>query len=320
MNNKSKGFFIFVCFALITFSLSLSNSLAAKRSPSKKDSTIPVYQGATYIKTYKLKDGTLKKQYCSKDALKFIKKYYKRKYPNAVEVIEGRKHGDIHILLLDVKSPLEKNKSRKSISIFDTKKKGKCRTLIWIKDYPAKKAKKPAKVKPAEKPKKIVKKPSKVVPPPEKKVTPMLPSKNIMGIGAAANVVNTSAGASFILWPFSGIGIQGNYGIGKFTSYEAKLLLKINLNYPIKPYFGGGYLHAEKDDTILGEDITIEADSYSVFAGIEYKLNNNFALYLDIAGTPLTMEDEFIIGATKVKAEADYSSVTTNLNMVYYFW
>jgi len=315
LKEKSKKFFIFICLTLITFSLCSAESLEARGKGPEKDEVIALYPGATFIKKSTLKNKTVKKEYCSKDAIKFIKKYYKRKHPGAVELTMGTREGDIQKLLLDVKSPLERHKSRKSISFLTTQKRGKCRTIIWIQDLPKKKIEKIEKIEKKKKPKKAAGIKKKKEPFKEKKI-----SRKILGIGAAVNAVNTSAGASLIIWPHANIGIQGNYGAGLFTSYEAKLFYRMNPDYPLKPYLGGGYLHVEKEDTILGREYSIEADSYSVFAGLEYDLGANFSFYLDIAGTPLKLEDEYIVGATKIVAQVDYSPVTVNLNMVYYLW
>lgn len=70
----------------------------------------------------------------------------------------------------------------------------------------------------------------------------------------------------------------------------------------------------------MGRDKTIEDDSYSIFAGIEYNLRNNIFFYLEIAGTPLELKEKVISGSTKTIARVNYSHVAVNVNLVFYAW
>ena len=195
-------------------------------------------------------------------------------------------------LLFDVDSPGKWRKSREFIEILKPKrKKPKCKTTIYISSkHIAREKKKEVEI-------------SKVV-----------------GFGAYVNTVNFSAGPTLIVWPTENLAVQGTYGAGTFTSYEARVLYRLNVTSKIKPYLGAGYIHAEKDETVLGVDITIEGGSYSAFAGAEVKLTNSLYAYLEVSGTPLEVETEFISGSTLVKVSVEYSAVTINAALVFYLW
>jgi len=94
----------------------------------------------------------------------------------------------------------------------------------------------------------------------------------------------------------------------------------------LKPYLGAGYLHTEREFKVISSgniliEGTIKGNSYTVFGGVEVSLiKDRLALYVDVSGTPLKLEDDVMIGTDKVKIIADYSPVTIGTGLVFYIW
>lgn len=166
--------------------------------------------------------------------------------------------------------------------------------------------------------------------PPRKTVVSQPPTtpaaRRYIGIGGYANTLNFSGGPTLILWPLKNLAIQGSYGWGTFTSYEIRGFYRFNMSPMLKPYLGVGYLHAEREFKITSSGNTliegaIKGNSYTVFGGVEVSLiKDRLALYVDVSGTPLKLEDDVMIGANKVKVSVDYSPVTVGTGLVFYIW
>lgn len=151
-------------------------------------------------------------------------------------------------------------------------------------------------------------------------------ARRYIGIGGHANTLNFSGGPTLLLWPLKNLAIQGSYGWGTFTSYEIRGFYRFNVSPILKPYLGAGYLHAEREYKVTSSGNTliegaIRGNSYTVFGGVEVSLiKDRLALYVDVSGTPLKLEDEVMIGANKVKVSVDYSPVTVGTGLVFYIW
>ncbi len=141
-----------------------------------------------------------------------------------------------------------------------------------------------------------------------------------VGIGGYVNTVDFSAGPSIILWPFKNLAIQGAYGIGTFTSYEARTFYRFPLSQRLKPYLGAGYLHAERKTTVIGVDTTIKGDSFTVFGGVELPIYKNLYGYVDVSGTPMELKKDVTNGATQTTATVTYSPVTICIGVVLYLF
>jgi hypothetical protein len=141
-----------------------------------------------------------------------------------------------------------------------------------------------------------------------------------VGIGGFVNTFDFSAGPSLILWPFKNLAFQGIYGLGKFTSYEARTFYRFPLSQLIKPYLGAGYLHAEKNAFVLGTDIKIKGDSFTVFGGVELPLYKNLYGYVDVSGTPLKLKRDVASGASQATVTVKYTPVTVCAGLVFYLF
>ncbi len=140
------------------------------------------------------------------------------------------------------------------------------------------------------------------------------------GLGGYLNTVNPGAGGTLIVWPLNNIAVQGTYGGGTFTSYEARIFYRMNFFERLHPYIGAGYIHAERKATVIGVDTTFKASSFTGFAGVEIPLYKNMYAYADVSGTPLKMSQNVQSGGATATATVDYSAVTVNLALVLYLF
>jgi outer membrane protein W len=142
----------------------------------------------------------------------------------------------------------------------------------------------------------------------------------LVGIGGYINTIDFSAGPTIILWPFKNLAIQGTYGIGTFTSYEARTFYRFSVSPRLKPYLGAGYLHAERKATVIGMDTTIKGDSFTVFGGVELPIYKNLYGYVDVSGTPMELKKDVTNGAVQTTATVTYSPVTICTGVVLYLF
>lgn len=142
--------------------------------------------------------------------------------------------------------------------------------------------------------------------------------RKYVGIGGYVNTINFSGGPSLILWPMKDLAVQGAYGLGTFTTYEARALYRLPLVFRFKPYLGAGYLHAVRSASVLGVDTKIKGDSFTAFAGIELPFSKNLYAYIDVSGTPLKLKQEVVSGNVQATATVKYSPVTVCMGLVLY--
>ena len=162
---------------------------------------------------------------------------------------------------------------------------------------------------------------------PEKAVDKIVPHKrkdelqrNYFGIGGFANTFNTSGGPSLQFWPLRNIGIQGTYGFGTLTSYEVRGMYRFNIPGRLKPYIGAGYIHTERDATIIGVDTTIEDDGVTLFGGAEVAFHKNIFLYVDVSANDIELETTVTSGGSTVRATVEYSPITIGVGLILYLF
>jgi outer membrane protein with beta-barrel domain len=144
--------------------------------------------------------------------------------------------------------------------------------------------------------------------------------RKFIGIGGFIDGINFSAGPSLIFWPLKNIAIQGTYGFGTFVSYEARVFYRVPLSQRLNPYFGAGFLHAERSATIIGVDTKIKGDSFTAFAGVELPLHNKIRAYIDLSGTPLKLEKDVTTTTKQATGVVKYSPVTVGAGIVFYLF
>lgn len=150
---------------------------------------------------------------------------------------------------------------------------------------------------------------------------PDLPVRRYISIGGYANTINPSYGPTLILWPLENLAIQGSYGWGTFESYEIRGFYRFPIFTWLNPYIGGGYIHVTREADVIGVDVDMEENGYTVFVGNEFQLiKDRLSLFLDVGYSPLELEKDVVNGARSAKAKVDYSPVTVGAGVVWYAW
>jgi len=142
----------------------------------------------------------------------------------------------------------------------------------------------------------------------------------IVGIGGYINTLNFSAGPGIIVWPVKNLAIQGAYGFGTFTSYEARVFYRFPLSRYLNPYLGVGYLHTERQATVIGINTKIKGDSATAFGGVEWPVYKNLSVYIDISATPLTLKGDITNGSQVATVKVRYSPITVYTGLVLYIF
>lgn len=144
--------------------------------------------------------------------------------------------------------------------------------------------------------------------------------RQYLGLGASVNAVNFSAGPTIIFWPLKNLAVQGSYGLGTFTSLEARVFYRWPMYKYFNPYIGVGYLYAEEDATIIGVKTKISGSSFTGFVGGEIPITKRISGYVDISGTGMKLEKTVRNGGLQSTGKASYSPVTLNLGVVFYLF
>lgn len=277
-------------------------------APANSDLDAPVYEGASFQRYTETGNGVVVASFCSNASSNSILKYYKSVFKNLPEIQIDSSEGRVDRILLDASSPSAWRNAKKFIEVED-KKVIDCSSIIRItvverqtdagKPLITGEAKEASDLQDSKK---------------------ASEGKKSVGIGGYVNTLNFSAGPTVILWPSNKFAIQGSYGVGTFTSYEIRGLYKFNVSSDFKPYLGAGYLHAEKDATVIGVNTTIAGDSVSIFAGVELSIYKSLFLYIDAGATPLKLEKDVTSSTASAKVTVDYIPVTIGIGVVLYIW
>ena len=297
-------------FIVIIMTACLTPSFAmGELAPDNADFDAPIYEGARFQRYTETGNGVVVASFCSNAPQNSILKYYRSVYKNALEIQIASSGGPINKILLDVSSPSAWRNAKKFIEIYEDKKVIDCSSIIRItvgkretdagKPLVTGEAKEASDLQESKK---------------------ASQGKKSVGIGLYVNTLNLSAGPTVILWPSNKFAIQGSYGVGTFTSYEIRGLYKFNLSSDFKPYLGAGYIHAEKQATVIGVDTMISGDSFSIFAGVELPIYKRLFAYVDVSGTPMKVEKDVTSTTSSAKATVDYIPVTIGTGVVLYLW
>ena len=144
--------------------------------------------------------------------------------------------------------------------------------------------------------------------------------RNSFGVGVYGNMLNPAGGATLMLWPFRNIGIQGTYTVGTFTSYEARLLAKLDLSPRYHPYVGVGYLSVSKETDIIGITTKFRDKSVSGVIGVEIPLGRSTFGYVEVSGNAINLQKMVTNGTQTVKSTVEYTPVTIGIGIVYYLF
>ncbi len=301
---KHRLFIVIIMTACLTPSFAMG-----ELAPDNADFDAPIYEGARFQRYTETGNGVVVASFCSNAPQNSILKYYRSVYKNALEIQIASSGGPINKILLDVSSPSAWRNAKKFIEIYEDKKVIDCSSIIRITVVERQTdAGKPLVTGEAKEASDLQE---------SKKVSQ---GKKSVGIGLYINTLNFSAGPTVILWPSNKFAIQGSYGVGTFTSYEIRGLYKFNLSSDFKPYLGAGYIHTEKQATVIGVDTMISGDSFNVFGGIEALLYKNLYLYADVGTTTMKLEKDVKSSTQSAIAEVDYAPVTVGVGVVLYLW
>lgn len=303
--------------ALLLF-IYAKTAVAAETLQEKSETNIPLYIGLRFIDHITLKSNITADRYCSNSPPATILNFYKNIFKKALEVQEGSPKGMVYKLLLDVNSLLNWQASRRFIEVYTDRQRTGCTTIVHIAEIskPSKDAEQTPSTTKEDKVSTAVSEPTLRQKPAEE-----VPSgRKYIGVGVFTNTLNFSAGPTLILWPFENLAIQGYYGIGTFTSYEARMFYRFNISSTLNPYLGAGYLHAEKEATVIGVNTKIEGNSFNILGGIELPIYKGLFAYIEASATSMKLEKDVTNGTRSAKAKVKYSPATIGAGLVFYFW
>ena len=143
-----------------------------------------------------------------------------------------------------------------------------------------------------------------------------------LGVGLYANTLNSTGGATMLLWPFRYVGLQASYTVGQFTISEGRLLARYPLSSGTTPYVGAGYLNVTTNRTVEKIDIKtrFQDSGVSGVIGVEVPLGKSVFGSVEISGTSINLKKEVASGSIKGTASVKYAPVTIGLSIVYYLF
>jgi hypothetical protein len=143
-----------------------------------------------------------------------------------------------------------------------------------------------------------------------------------IGVGVYSNTLNSTVGATMILWPFKYVGFQGSYTVGSFTITEGRVLARMPLSSGINPYMGVGYLNvtAEKTVDIINTKEKFQDSGISGVIGVEIPLGKAFFGYVEVCGASIDLKKEVTSGSITGTASVKYSPVSIGLGIVYFLF
>lgn len=153
----------------------------------------------------------------------------------------------------------------------------------------------------------------------EERKTRRSEERSHFGIGAYGNTLNPSGGVTVMLWPFRNVGIQGIYTVGGFTSYEARLLFKMETSSGFNPYAGVGYLSVSKKADVIGVSTEFKDSTVSGVLGVEIPMGKRIRGYIEVSGRSIDLQTNVTNNETGLSAHAtaQYIPVTVGVGVVF---
>jgi hypothetical protein len=136
------------------------------------------------------------------------------------------------------------------------------------------------------------------------------------GLGIYGNALNPAGGGTLFLWPSRYMGVQGLYSIGAFTSYEGRLLAKVDLSPKYSVYGGIGYIHVMVEKDIIGVTTQFKDGGMSGVVGVEVSLGKKVLLYIETSAAKIDLEKTVTNGSQAVNATVEYAPVTIGISLV----
>ena len=142
------------------------------------------------------------------------------------------------------------------------------------------------------------------------------------GLGLYANALNSSIGATMLLWPSKHVGVQASYTVGSFTIAEGRILARYPLSSGISPYAGIGYLDVTTERQVenIGIKASFQDSALSGVLGVEVPLGTRIIGSVELSGASIDLKKEVTIEGLTGTASVKYSPVTIGISIVYYMF
>ena len=302
-----------VCVAL----LQAAYVYGADMKTADKTGGVTVLDGMRHVKTITVERGFRAERYCTDSSADAVLNAYRKLNKAAMDVEEGSASGVKFRLLLDIDTPDKRMKwmsSKRFIEIYKGSGIKGCPTVVDIIVEPVKTTKPEPLAGAPEK-----KREQASVKPPVSKAESRDTDRKVLGLGLHADTLNLSVGPTVIVWPFESLALQLSYGAGAFTSYQARVLYRYSTQSNLNPYFGAGFIHADKTVDAIGTTAKAKGDSVSLFGGLERPLYNWLTAYVEMGATPLKVENDNVTnGSRSAKVSVSYTPVTIGIGLIVY--
>ena len=137
-----------------------------------------------------------------------------------------------------------------------------------------------------------------------------------VSIGIYGNALNPEGGATVFLWPSKQFGVQFSATTGVFTSYEGRLLARIERAGGQGIYGGIGFLHVTRSEDVIGVGTKFEDSGPSVVVGLELPLGKKMLLCLELSAARIELRQTVTSGARTVQATVKYAPITIGAALV----
>lgn len=137
-----------------------------------------------------------------------------------------------------------------------------------------------------------------------------------VSIGIYGNALNPAGGGTIFLWPSKHVGVQGSAAKGVLTSYEGRLLARIERAGGQSIYGGIGFIQVTKNEEIIGVGTKFEDSGMSGVVGLELPLGKKMLLCLEVSAARIELKQTVTNGARTVQASVEYAPVTIGAALV----
>jgi hypothetical protein len=145
---------------------------------------------------------------------------------------------------------------------------------------------------------------------------------NHFGLGVTVNTVNSAVGATFLVWPFKYVGLQGSYTMGAFTTAEGRLLARFPIFEGFNPYVGVGFASVSTERTVdvINIKTTFKDSGVSGVLGVEIPLGKHVFGYVEVSGAAIDLKKEVTDGVQTGTAKVEYSPITVGFSIAYFLF
>ncbi len=142
----------------------------------------------------------------------------------------------------------------------------------------------------------------------------------IIGAGLAVDAGNFSIGPSIVWWPARYAGFQVSYGMGTYTSYAIRGLVRSGKIAGMTPYAGIGLLAVERKADVLGDSSNFRELGAEITAGTVLPFSSRFSLLAAVTANSIKLEKTVYPYGQSVPVTMDYSPISVTITLVYYLF